>query len=79
MLYTISTTLPFSLLYNPTSVHRFDVNITSAPIAKYNCVIKPFASEESLFEAAELLCVAVRFSIGILSDCIFLMLYSKAD
>lgn len=67
-LYIISKTLHFALLYNPTSDYLLDINITAAPTAKYNCAVQLFDSEESFFEAAELLYFIVSFSIGVSSN-----------
>ena len=56
-LYTKSKTVPLVILLNPTSVHKFDVNMPSAPTEKYNTDFKLFASLESLLAVLAQLCL----------------------
>ena len=44
-------TFPLAPLCNTTSVHKFDVNMTSALTGKYNTAFKLFASPESFLAA----------------------------
>ena len=51
LVYTKYITVPLAQLCNPTSVHKFDVNMTSALTEKYNTAFKLFASLKSFLAA----------------------------